>query len=136
MTDRRMTIGELADETDIAVSTIRYYEDRGLIPEVDRFESSGYRAFPPETVDRIGFIKHAKSLGFNLDEIDQLLNLRGSDEASCADTREIAEQKLREVEDKIDRLVEIREGLRALTDICPGDVSTECPILEVLAAGE
>lgn len=135
MSDRRMTIGEVAEETDLAVSAIRYYEKRGLIPEVQRFESSGYRAFPPDTVDRIRFIKHGKSLGFSLDEIEQLLDLRGSDEASCADTREIARRKIREVDEKIEQLVAIREGLRALTDICPGDLSGDCPILEVLESG-
>lgn len=134
MTDRRMTIGEVAEATDVNVSAIRYYEKRGLIPEVQRFESSGYRAFPPETVRRIRFIKHAQSLGFTLDEIDDLLRLRSSDDSRCADARAIAERKLEEVDEKIEKLVEIREGLRSLTEICPGDqtLTGDCPILEVL----
>ena len=132
MSDDRLTIGEVSDAADIAVSTVRYYEKRGLIPRADRFASSGYRAFNPDVVARLCFIKHAQQLGFTLDEIDQLLQLRSDDEASCADAQVIAERKLQEVNEKIERLVEIRDGLQSLTDVCPGDLSRDCPILEVL----
>jgi MerR family mercuric resistance operon transcriptional regulator len=128
----RLRIGEVAERTDVSVPTIRYYEDRGLIPEPPREESSGYRAYPTETVRRIRFIKQAQELGFTLHEIEQLLSLRADGDASCSQVRKVARAKLRDVEKKIEELTSIRDGLRSLTDICPGDLTTDCPILEVL----
>ena len=128
----RLTIGEVADRTEVSVSTIRYYEKRGLIPEPDRFESSGYRAFAPETVRRIRFIRHAQSLGFTREEIKKLLSLRARCDTSCREVREVAEDKIAEIDDKIAKLENMRQGLASLAEVCPGDLTTECPILEVL----
>jgi MerR family mercuric resistance operon transcriptional regulator len=130
--EKRLRIGEVSERTDVSVPTIRYYEDRGLIPEPPREESSGYRAYPVETVHRIRFIRQAQELGFTLREIEDLLNLRADCNTSCAQVREVAQAKLREVEQKIEEMISIRDGLRSLTGICPGDLTTDCPILEVL----
>jgi Cu(I)-responsive transcriptional regulator len=132
----RLRIGEVAERTDVSVPTIRYYEDRGLVPEPPREESSGYRSYPPETVRRIRFIKQAQQLGFTLREIDELLDLRADCDTSCAQVRDVAQAKLHDVEQKIAELVSIRDGLRSLTEICPGDLTTDCPIIEVLEPSE
>lgn len=127
-----MTIGEVAERTDVPVSTIRYYEKRELIDEPQRFESSGYRAFDENAVRKIAFIRHAQSLGFTLDEIDTLLSLRARSDSACAEVRQVATKKLVEIDEKIAKLERMRQGLESLAEICPGDLSTECPILEVM----
>ncbi|MFB6352443.1 MAG: heavy metal-responsive transcriptional regulator, partial [Bradymonadaceae bacterium] len=129
-----LKVGEVADACDVSADTIRFYEDKGLIPEPPRFESSGYRAYPPETIERVQFIQNAQDLGFTLEEVGELLDLRATDEASCSEVRQVAERKAEDVRRRIARLEEILEGLESLTSLCPGDVpSDRCPFLNVLA---
>ena len=91
------------------------------------------RAFPPDIVERVHFIRHAQDLGFTLSEIAELLELRADDDASCAQVREAARTKIEHVRSKIERLERVLQGLQDLAEICPGDVSADrCPIFEVL----
>jgi DNA-binding transcriptional MerR regulator len=129
-----LKVGEVADACGVTADTIRFYEDKGLIPEPPRFDSSGYRAYPPTIIERVHFIQNAKNLGFTLGEAGELLDLRATDEASCSEVREVADRKAKDVRDRIARLEEILEGLESLTSLCPGDVpSDRCPFLNVLA---
>ena len=68
--------GQVAKQTGVNVETLRYYERQGLIDAPPR-TASGYREYPAETVSRIRFIRRAKALGFTLQEIGDLLSLRG-----------------------------------------------------------
>jgi MerR family mercuric resistance operon transcriptional regulator len=133
MLDEHMKIGEVAQRCEGSTDTLRYYEERGLVAEPPRFESSGYRAYPPETVERVQFIQSAQELGFTLAEIQELLELRATDEASCAQVRELAQTKIEKVRTQIDTLRRVLRGLEDLTQICPGDIPADrCPIIEVL----
>ena len=69
-----LTIGQLAKGAGVGVETLRFYEREGLIAEPER-RASGYRQYPPEAVDLVRFIRHAKELGFTLKEIQELLDL-------------------------------------------------------------
>ena len=132
---KRLKIGEVAQRCEVSTDTLRYYEKRGLIEEPERFESSGYRAFSPEVIERIAFIDRAQQLGFTLGEIKELLALRADDEASCAEIRELAESKARQIRQQITELREILEGLEDLAELCPGDVPAgRCPLVEILGA--
>jgi DNA-binding transcriptional MerR regulator len=62
LTNDSLTIGQLAHQAGVGVETLRYYERQKLIPEPPR-RRSGYRQYPPETVNRIRFIRRAKELG-------------------------------------------------------------------------
>lgn len=129
-----LQVGEVAEACGVTADTIRFYEEKGLIEEPPRFESSGYRAYPPETVERVELIQNAQDVGFSLSEIAELLSLRADDAASCAEVREVAEQKADEVRARIKELERVLEGLESLTDLCPGDIpSDRCPFLKVLA---
>lgn len=131
--DERLKVGEVAERCAVSTDTVRYYEKRALIPEPPRFESSGYRAYSLETVERIKFIQQAQDLGFTLAEIKELLALRADDEASCAQVREVAHAKIEQVRKKIAELEEVLAGLEDLASICPGDIpANKCPIIEVL----
>jgi Hg(II)-responsive transcriptional regulator len=124
--------GQLAKQTGVNPETIRYYENIGLLPKAARTEN-GYRIYSEEDIRRIKFIKRAKELGFTLKEIKELLELRFEDIGSCSDVRELAEEKLKDVEQKIKDLEKIKEILKQLIDQCPGKGSiSQCPIVSTI----
>ncbi len=127
-----LTTGQLAKRAGVNIETIRYYEKRGIIPELRRKES-GYRLYPSNTVTRIQFIKHAKELGFSLKEINELLTLRLDENTPCSEVKSRAEDKISDIEGKIKSLQEMKKALVKLTKECSGrGPISECPILEAL----
>ena len=127
-----MTIGQLAKRTGLNVESIRYYERRGLIPEPRRSES-GYRLYSREAIARIYFIKRAKTLGFSLSEISELLSLRVDPKSTCTTVRTRARAKIADIESKIETLQDMKRALVKLTASCQGTGPTsECPILDFL----
>lgn len=122
--------GELAKAAGVNVETLRYYEKRGLIPEPPRRES-GYRQYPPESVDRLIFIKSAQELGFTLEEIKDLLALRVDESATKAQVRQHAQAKVAQIDAKIAALSQMRSALSHMIDQCHGEGPTsDCPIIE------
>jgi len=65
---------EVAAQAQVNTQTLRYYERRGLLPEPER-TNSGYRAYTPDAVRVVRFVKRAQQLGFTLDDIEDLLHL-------------------------------------------------------------
>lgn len=127
-----LTTGKLAREVGVGVETVRFYEREGLLAEPPR-GASGYRHYAPETVTRLRFIRHAKELGFSLDEIRELLSLRASSEASCEDVRRQIDAKIAAVQEKRRALARLQRALQELAETCGSDAPTsECPILEAL----
>ncbi len=127
-----MTVKKLAQSADINLETIRYYEKIGLMPKPLRSES-GYRIYSGSDKERLHFIKKAKYLGFTLNEIKELLNLRVDDDTSCDEVKSLAERKIDEVEHKIGELKKIKKALIALAGKChSGGAEGKCPILENL----
>lgn len=63
-----MKIGELAAQTGLAPSAIRYYEQSGLLPEPTR-GPNGYRVYPDTAIERLRLIRNAQQLGFSLDTL-------------------------------------------------------------------
>ena len=124
--------GELARRAGVNVETLRFYEREGLMPEPPR-RMSGYREYPPESVQRIRFIKRAQELGFSLREVRELLALRVEPGTTCAEVRHKAQEKVVEVRRKISDLKAILRALEALTATCSGEGPlSDCPILESL----
>jgi len=131
-----LTSGELAKRSGVNLQTIRYYEERGLLPKPPRTQS-GYRTFPTDAVHRIRFIKRAQELGFQLDEIQELLSLRIDPSTTCADVRRRAEIKIGDVNARIERLRAVKKALVRLAAACSGRGPVgECPILESLDSKE
>lgn len=95
----KMRIGDVAQRTGVAATAIRYYEREGVLPEPER--ESGQRVYGPEVLDLLGTVKMAQELGFTLEEIKNLLASFRSQEESSTLCRELAEQKLRELDDLI-----------------------------------
>jgi MerR family mercuric resistance operon transcriptional regulator len=127
-----MTIGQVAQKAGIGIETIRFYERKGLIEEPPRKES-GYRLYQEDVIDRLAFIQQAKSLGFTLAEIQELLSLKIRPEVTSGEIRKIAEAKLADIEDKIKMLKRMQRALKKLVAQCPGHgPANHCPILEAL----
>ncbi|MFZ5559172.1 MAG: MerR family transcriptional regulator [Pseudomonadota bacterium] len=127
-----LTIGKLAEGAGVNVETIRYYERRGLIGAQHR-APSGYRLYGADAARRLRFIRRAQQLGFSLSEILGLLSLRVRADATCADVRSQARQKIAVIDAKIDDLRRIRDALERLAASCRGrGPVNECPILENL----
>jgi MerR family mercuric resistance operon transcriptional regulator len=127
-----LRISELANEADVHVETIRYYQGIGLLPRPDRAHGR-IRRYGADDLKRVRFIKRAQALGFSLEEIALLLGL--SDGEHCAETQALAEKKLAMVEQKMNDLAAIQKALKGLVTECSkGSRRSGCPIIEVLAA--
>lgn len=126
-----MTIGNLAQKSDVTVETIKFYEKEGLLPRPQK-PSSGYRTYPEDYVLRIAFIKRAQELGFTLREVKDLLRLGSDKKATCSTVIKKADDKIDEVEKKIKDLQQIRKSLNQIKECCSdGDQPlSECPILD------
>jgi MerR family copper efflux transcriptional regulator len=127
-----LTISRLAGAAGVQISTIRYYERRGLVrPNARR--SSGYREYNDESVRRVQFIRHAQALGFTLEEVAGLLRLRIAPGVDCSAVRARASAKLENVKARLAELECIRDALVKLVAACPakGPV-TRCTILDTL----
>jgi MerR family mercuric resistance operon transcriptional regulator len=124
-----LTIGGLATKAAVSVETIRYYERRRLIKQPAKPES-GYRRYGEDALQRLLFIKRAKTLGFSLDDIEKLLLLS---EAQCADAQSIAQQKLNHIKTKVQDLLRLEAALEQLVRQCRNNVAeAHCPIIETL----
>lgn len=126
-----MTIGRLSRASEVSIDTIRYYEREKLLPAAAR-TAAGYRVYDQDSLRRLRFIRRAKQLGFNLDDIRNLLALTDGDGPS-AEVKQLTEQKLRLVEDRIKDLRRMQKALQVLSDSCDGCGPThQCPIIDAL----
>ena len=127
-----LTIGRLAKQVGLGIETVRFYERQGLIEPPPRTDSN-YRIYPEEEVTRLRFIKKAKSLGFTLNEIKELLFIRHDPNATKADIKNRTLNKIEDVKQKISDLTRIKMALEHLVSTCDGHGPLEeCPILETL----
>ena len=127
-----LKIGQVAEKAGVTVETIRFYESQALIPEAPR-SHGGYRLYTPDAVKRVRFIQRAKELGFSLNDIQALLELRNKPGTTCAAIRSQALFKIEEVNKKMRNLTRIRDALSELADRCVSEANlSECPILDAL----
>jgi len=127
-----MKIGEVAESSGVPAKTIRYYESVGLIPAAERADN-GYRAYRENDVRTLRFIQRARSLGFSVEEVGELLPLWQDRSRASADVRAIALRHVEEVERKIRELQTVRDALLDLVHRCHGDDRPDCPIIDTLA---
>jgi DNA-binding transcriptional MerR regulator len=101
----------------VNIETLRYYERRGLLAEPER-SPGGHRLYPPEAVTVLRVIKAAQRLGFNLDEVADLLELGRHRHGKRVDAglQRRAKEKLVEVEERIADLVTMRDNLNTALD--------------------
>ncbi|UHC19908.1 Cu(I)-responsive transcriptional regulator (plasmid) [Methylobacterium currus] len=129
-----MNIGQAARASGVSAKMIRHYESIGLVPPAGR-RDSGYRDYGIADLHRLGFIRHARDLGFSLERIRVLLGLWGDPGRSNADVKAIAQAHVRELEERARQLNEMAGALRSLADACDGDGRPDCPIIASLETG-
>ncbi len=127
-----MTIGQVASGAGVNIQTARYYERRGLLPRAPR-TASGYRQYEADTIARLKFIKRAQELGFSLDDITDLPDLRVDPDGACAAVEAKAKEQIATVERKLRELQSMKDALQELVDACEAREPTgECPMLVAL----
>ncbi len=130
-----MTIGALAKAADVSVETVRFYERRDLIEQPPR-PYGGVRRYPESAVRRLQFIKHAKSLGFTLNEIGDMVALSADDPSTCGEVQRLAQARLALLREKHEALRFMESVLEALLEDCRhAGARAPCPILEAVEEG-
>ena len=129
-----MNIGQAARASGVSAKMIRYYEQIGLIRPADRTDSN-YRSFSVRDVNDLKFIRRARTLGFSVDEIANLLSLWRDRERPSREVKAIAEGHVGALETRIAEMQAMADTLRHLSDCCAGDDRPDCPILADLASG-
>lgn len=127
-----MNIGEASKLSGVPAKTIRYYETVDLIPPAAR-TASGYRDYQPNDVHILRFLKRSRSLGFSVSECRDLLSLYRDDARASADVKQLALQKIDDIDRRLEELQAMRETLETLAEKCHGDERPNCPILNDLA---
>lgn len=125
-------IGELSRLTGVKVPTIRFYEQIALLPAPPRTEGN-QRRYGKAEVDRLNFIRHARELGFEVEDIRDLLALSASPQSSCHQVDGITLNHLREVERRIASLTALHAELTRMVNECRHGRICDCRIIEVLA---
>lgn len=110
-----MLIQELAKQTGLAATTLRYYESIGLIPLPQRAENN-YREYTSADVERVRFIAGARSLDFSLDDIAEFLAARDDGLLLSQRVLDLLDQHLAEVDRRIADLLALRESLVRIRD--------------------
>lgn len=127
-----MRIGELARQAGVEVQTIRYYEREGLL-EAPARTASGYRAYGPQHLERLNFVRHCRSLDVPLAEIKRLIDLSSDERVSCEQVNELVHAHLGRVRAKRVALQTLEAQLATLSAQCAsGHRVADCGILEEL----
>ncbi|WP_285742606.1 MerR family transcriptional regulator [Lentzea sp. NBRC 105346] len=120
-----MRISDLARAAGVGISTVRFYERRGLVTPTARTHS-GYRHYDDEALRRLKFIRRAQRLGFTLAEVEQILELPETTD----DFGGVIAEKVTEIEQRIHDLGRVRH---ALLELARDGVQEQCPVVAALA---
>ena len=129
-----MNIGQASKASGVSTKMIRYYDEIGLVRPASRTESN-YREFDEREVNELRFIRRARSLGFSMPEITQLLSLWRDRERPSREVKAIAEKHVNELDARIADMQTMADTLRHLSHCCAGDDRPDCPILADLTGG-
>ncbi|MDL5591954.1 MerR family transcriptional regulator [Bacillus subtilis] len=110
-----MKIGELAQQSGLSASSIRFYEAQGLIPKVERL-GNGYRRYPPQVLQTLNIIRSAQQAGFSLEELKQLLPVAGTGEFKHEELVEGLTRKVEQIEVMQQHLAQSKARLLEVID--------------------
>lgn len=127
-----MNIGQAAKASGVTAKMIRYYESVGLVPAAGRGEN-GYRDYGQEDVQRLGFVRRARELGFSMDRIRALLALWSDRDRGNAEVRAVALAHVADLEAQERKLHEMVATLRRLAQSCRSENRDQCPIMAELS---
>ncbi len=126
-----MNIGEASARSGVSAKMIRHYEAIGLLAAAR--SANGYRVYDERDVAVLRFIRHARDLGFPLEDVRKLLALWRDRGRASAEVKRLALAHVDALETKADSLRSMAASLRHLAAHCHGDERPDCPILEDLA---
>ncbi|MGA4792100.1 MerR family transcriptional regulator [Nocardia sp. AB354] len=115
-----LDIAEVAAQTGLAPSALRFYEKRGLIEPEGR--NGLRRTYRPDVLDRLALVTCARAAGFTLAQVSRFLTAKPDD----TELRAGMAEKALQLNDEIDRLVRMRNGLRHAAT-CEHSPIVECP---------
>ena len=105
--------GELAELAGVSSDTLRHYERKGVLARPLR-KANDYRQYPATALQRVRLIRRAIAVGFTLDELASVLNVRDSGGAPCMEVRALAAAKLSDIETRLREMSELRKELRGV----------------------
>jgi DNA-binding transcriptional MerR regulator len=126
-----LTIGALARSTATNIETIRYYEKIGLLPAPAR-TAANYRAYGPDHLARLSFVRRSRDLGFSIEAVRDLLRLSDQKRRDCASVGAIACEHLAQIDRKIADLTSLRRELQRLMTQCGNGRIDSCRVIETL----
>lgn len=141
-----LKIGELAKQTNLAVGTLRYYNDIGLLQPVHRGDN-GYRYYSQNCYKQVEFIKKAQAIGFSLEEIKTILDVRDRGEKPCSLVQSLLDDKIEQLEIQIKKMSLFKQELEEYRqnwinnpnpesdsqEVCPLISSVSTPRLDMLS---
>jgi DNA-binding transcriptional MerR regulator len=127
-----LSIGQVARQSGVKITTIRYYEEQGLLSVPVRSDGNR-RLYGPAHVARLIFVRHARELGFPPSAIRDLLVLSDQPEVSCSAADSIARVQLAAVDARIAQLGALRGELARMIAACAGGQVAHCRVIESLA---
>lgn len=127
-----LTIGQVAKQAGMSRDAIRMYEQKRLIEKPER-ASNGYRIYSQTVIARLHFIQKAKTMGFSLKEINELLAIKRTAVNTCEQVQAEAQAKLRDIENKIIDLRRLKKAMSILIRTCDKSHDEhQCPLLDTL----
>jgi len=112
-----MKIGEVAEQAQVSVDTVRFYERRGVLPIPERTRS-GYRTYGPAAVERIRLARRLQALGLTLDEVIDALHATDSGDVTCASERWRLEAVVERIDAKVAELRTVRREVTKVMAAC------------------
>lgn len=137
LTANLLKIGEISKKTGVSVGTLRYYESLRLLQPAERGENS-YRYYHPATIEQVQFIKQAQTLGFSLDDIRSILEVRNHGQPPCDLVQTLLQQKIAHLESQIQQMITFKQELEQYRDRWSTMVShfsadEVCPLIATVA---
>jgi DNA-binding transcriptional MerR regulator len=108
--DPQFSIGTLAKAADVPISTVRFYERRGLLTPDARTRAK-YRVYERASLERLKFIKSAHASGFTLGDIAALLDAMEGNSVPCGEVRTLVQGRLNRVAEQMEHLTHVRDTL-------------------------
>ena len=105
-----MQVKEISDKASVSTDVVRYYTRIGLL-KPQRCETNGYKLYSEKDLTLLRFILRAKSLGFTLSEIQEIMDHADDGKSPCPMVREILVQRIHDNRKKLDALVELQNRM-------------------------
>ncbi|MFT7592875.1 MAG: DNA-binding transcriptional MerR regulator [Paracoccaceae bacterium] len=123
-----LSIGEMSRRTGVKIPTIRFYEQKGLLPAPDR-TAGNQRRYDRAALNRLAFIRHARDLGLPLEDVAALISLEGASGAALNRAHDIARRQKLRLGERIAQLQRLEAELGRIATACDGQHGHVCAVL-------